>query len=130
MHFVTQSHDGKGQMVLISSYSIAAAGAKMNSLLSTALEVVQLWLSGADTGFMKRGALYIKRCRRQCIEAPQEFSFRLNFSLLTMGSRGTFALLHCKFQMYEDCRSQGRHELLPWSNFAHERNTHVHGGVY
>ena len=23
--------------------------------------------------------------------------------------------------MYEDCRSQGRHELLPCSNFAHER---------
>ena len=38
--------------------------------------------------------------------------------------------LHCKFQMYEDCRSQGHHELLPCSNFAHERNTYVHRGVY
>ena len=36
--------------------------------------------------------------------------------------------LHCKFQMYEDCRSQacqGHHELLPCSNFAHKRNTYV-----
>ena len=34
-------------------------------------------------------------------------------------------VLHCKFQMYEDCRSQGRHELLPCSNFAHERNSYI-----
>ena len=34
--------------------------------------------------------------------------------------------LHCKFQMYEDCRSRGRHVLLSCSNFAHERNTYVH----
>ena len=87
---------------------------------------------------LKGGALYIKRCQRQCIEARSadqsarsaEKIFRLQFSLLRMGSRGTFSLLHCKFQMYEDCRSQGRHELLPCSNFAHERNTYVHGGVY
>ena len=26
--------------------------------------------------------------------------------------------------------AQGRDELLPCSNFAHERNTYVHGGVY
>ena len=58
------------------------------------------------------GALYIKRCRRQCIEvcsADQSARsvdkfFRLHFSLLRMGSHGTFAL--CMFQMYEDCRSQ------------------------
>ena len=56
--------------------------------------------AGADTGFMKGGALYIKRCRRQCIEARSadqsarsaENFFRLHFSLLRMGSRGTFAL--------------------------------------
>ena len=35
--------------------------------------------------------------------------FRLHFSAIRMGSRGTFVLLHCKFQMYEDCRSWGRH---------------------
>ena len=80
----------------------------------------------------------IKRCRRQCIEARSAYQsarsaekiFRLHFSLLRMVSRGTLAALHCKFQMYEDCRAQGRHELLPCSNFAHERNTYVHGGVY
>ena len=46
------------------------------------------------------GAPYIKRCRRQCIEARSadqsaqsaENFFRLHFSLLRMGSRGTFAL--------------------------------------
>ena len=56
--------------------------------------------SGADTGFMKGGALYIKRCRRQCIEAcsadqsaqSAEKVFHLHFSLLRMGSHGTFAL--------------------------------------
>ena len=53
--------------------------------------------------------------------------FRLHFSAIRMGSRGTFALLHCKFQMYEDCRSRGRHVLLSCSNFGHERNTYVHG---
>ena len=53
--------------------------------------------------------------------------FRLHFSAIRMGSRGTFVLLHCKFQMYEDCRSRGRHVLLSCSNFAHERNTYVHG---
>ena len=55
---------------------------------------------GADTGFMKGGAPYMKRCRRQCIEARSadqsarsaEKFFRLHFSLLKMGSRGTFAL--------------------------------------
>ena len=57
--------------------------------------------SRAKTGFMKGGgALYIKRCRRQCIEAcsvdqsarSAEIFFRLHFSLLRMGSRGTFTL--------------------------------------
>ena len=46
------------------------------------------------------GAPYMKRCRRQCIEARSAYQsarsaekfFRLHFSLLRMGSRGTFAL--------------------------------------
>ena len=58
--------------------------------------------TGADTGFMKGGGHHIlmKRCRRQCIEVRSadqsarsaEKFFRLHFSLLRMGSRGTFAL--------------------------------------
>ena len=75
----------------------------------------------------------ITRCRRQCIEARSADQsarsagkiFRLHFSAIRMGCRGTFVLLHCKFQMYEDCRSRGRHVLLSCSNFAHERNTYV-----
>ena len=51
---------------------------------------------------------------------------RLHFSAIRMGSRGAFVLLHCKFQMYEDCRSRAA-VLLSCSNFAHERNTYVHG---
>ena len=62
----------------------------------------------------------ITRCRRQCIEAcsadqsarSAENFFRLHLSAIRMGSRGTFVLLHCKFQMYEDCRSRGHHVLL------------------
>ena len=73
--------------------------------------------SGADTGFMKGGGTVYERCRRQCTEARSadesarsaEKIFRLHFSLLRMGSRGTFALCTASFQMYEDCRSQGRH---------------------
>ena len=48
----------------------------------------------------ERGAPYIKCCRRKCIEAcsadqsarSAEIFFRLHFSLLRMGSCGTFAL--------------------------------------
>ena len=74
---------------------------------------------GADTGFVKGGgggggggrggALYITRCLRQCIEAcsadqsARNF-FRLHFSHIRMGSRGTFVLCTAiKFQMSEDC---------------------------
>ena len=81
------------------------------------------------------GARYITHCRRLCIEVRSvdqsvrsvEKKFRLHFSAIRMGSRGTFVLLHCKFQMYEDCRSRGRHVLLSCSNFARKRNTYVHG---
>ena len=49
---------------------------------------------------MKGGGTIFKRCRGQCIEARSadqsarsaEKIFRLHFSLLRMGSRGTFAL--------------------------------------
>ena len=55
-------------------------------------------LLGADTGFMKGG--------RQCILARSvdqsvqstEKNFRLHFSLLRMGSRGTFVLCTAKFR--------------------------------
>ena len=76
----------------------------------------------------------MKRCRRQCIEvrsadqsarsAENFFAFIFHFSGWALVAPSRF--LHSKFQMYEDCRSQGRHELL----FAHECNTYVHGGVY
>ena len=50
--------------------------------------------------YERGGAPYMKRCRRQCISARSadqsarsaEKFFRLHFSLLRMGSRGTFAL--------------------------------------
>ena len=92
-------------------------------------------LQGRLHVFTIGGARYITHCRRQCIEAQSgdqsarsvEKIFGLHFSAIRMGSRGTFVLLHCKFQMYEDCRSRGRHVLLPCSNFAHECNTYVHG---
>ena len=50
--------------------------------------------------YERGGALYIKRCRRQCIEVRSadqsaqsaEKFFRLHFSLLRMGSHGTFVL--------------------------------------
>ena len=50
--------------------------------------------------YERGGAPYMKRCQRQCIEARSvdqfarsaENFFRLHFSLLRMGSRGTFAL--------------------------------------
>ena len=57
-----------------------------------------------------------------------EKKFRHHFSAIRMGSRSTFMLLHCKFQMYEDCRSRGHHVLLSCSNFTHECNTYVHIG--
>ena len=93
---------------------------------------------GGGTYLQLGGQDNITRCRRQCIEARSgdqsarsaEKFFRLHFSAIRMGSRGTFVLLHCKFQMYEDCRSRGRHVLLSCSNFAHERNTYVHGYRY
>ena len=84
----------------------------------------------------ERGALYyIKRCRRQCIEARSADQsarsrgkfFSPSFFTSQNGLSWHLRALHCKFQ---DCRSQGRHELLSCSNFAHERNTYVHRGVY
>ena len=58
---------------------------------------------GADTGFVRRGEegglSTIERCRRQCIEvrtadqsAQRENFFRPHYSVVRMGSRGTFVL--------------------------------------
>ena len=79
------------------------------------------------------GKNVITRCRRQCTEAHKvdqsarsaEMFFRLHFSAIRMGSRGTFVLLHCKFQMYEDCRSWGRH--VPQISLTNVIRTYVHG---
>ena len=57
-------------------------------------------MGGGGGGGGGGGAPYIKRCRRQCIETRSgdqsarsaEIFFCLHFSLLRMGSRGTFAL--------------------------------------
>ena len=38
-----------------------------------------------------------------------------------------FALQVPDVRAYEDCRSWDRHVLLSCSNFAHKRNTYVHG---
>ena len=39
------------------------------------------------------------------VRTKQEKCFHNHFSVIRMGSRGTYVLLHCKFQMYEDCRA-------------------------
>ena len=72
-------------------------------------------------------------CRRQCIEARRADQSARSVEKKNLPSIFTsqdglswhLRVLHCKFQMYEDCRSQGRHELLPCSNFAHERNSYI-----
>ena len=82
---------------------------------------------------MKGGAPYIKRCQRQCIEVriddqsvqSAEKHFRLHFSLLRMGSRATFTLCTASSRC---TRIAGPSRAA--SNFAHEHNTYVHGGVY
>ena len=79
----------------------------------------------------------MKRCRRQCIEARSadqsarnaEKFFRLHFSLLRMGSRGTFALCTASSRCTRIAGPRaGMSFFLAY--FAHERNTYVHGGVY
>ena len=71
------------------------------------------------------GALYITRCRRQCIEArsadQSERSVETFFHLHSYrdGLSWHLRALHCKFQMYKDCRSRGRHVLLSCSNKCH-----------
>ena len=79
----------------------------------------------------------MKRCRRQCIEARSadqsarsaEKFFRLHFSLLRMGSRGTFALCTASSRC---TRIAGPRAAMSCflAYFAHECNTYVHGGVY
>ena len=57
-------------------------------------------MKGGGGGGGGGGVPYIKRCQRQCIEVRSadqsvqsaEIFFRLHFSLLRMGSHGTFAL--------------------------------------
>ena len=55
--------------------------------------------------------------------------FRLHFSLLRMGSRGTFALCTASSRC---TRIAGPRAAMSFflAYFAHERNTYVHGGVY
>ena len=80
--------------------------------------------SGADTGFVKGGA--ITHYRRQCIEvcsadqsARSAEIFFASFFTSQDGLSWHLHALHYKFQMYEDCRSRGRHVLLSCSNKCH-----------
>ena len=78
----------------------------------------------------------MKRCRRQCIEARSadqsalsaEKFFRLHFSLLRMGSRGTFALCTASSRCTRIAGPKAATSFLAY--FAHECNTYVHGAVY
>ena len=93
--------------------STSAIGVEMSRRMMGAAP--STW-AGAAARIYNWGARYVTRCRRQCIEVcsadqsarSAEIYFCLHFSAIRMGSRGTFVLLHCKFQMYEDCRSRGR----------------------
>ena len=91
---------------------------------------------------MKGGALYIKRCRRQCIEVcsgdqfaqSAEKFFRLHFSLLRMGSRGTFTLCTASSRCTRIAGPRaamssflGQISLTNRNKYVH---VHVHGGVY
>ena len=65
------------------------------------------------------------------------FAFIFHFSGWALVAPSRFALqvpdvrgLQVTYSLGTETRSQGRHELLPCSNFAHERNTYVHAGVY
>ena len=80
----------------------------------------------------------IKRCRRQCIEVRSvdqsaqsaENVFRLHFSLLRMGSRGTFALCTASSRCMRIAGPRAATSFFLAQISAHERNTYVHGGVY
>ena len=77
------------------------------------------------------GRIYITCCQRQCIKvrsASHRKTFLPSYFSYHDGLSWHLRALHCKFQMYKDCRSRGRHVLLSCSNFAHERNTYVHIG--
>ena len=88
-----------------------------NNTVTVAAARIYNW-GGGGGGGGGGGARYITRCRRQCKDVRSADQSarragkknRLHLSAIRMGSRGTFMLLHCKFQMYEDCRSRGRHE--------------------
>ena len=97
--------------------------------------------AGADTGFMKGGggeALYIKRCRRQCIEVcsddqsarSAEKIFRLHFSLLRMGSHGTFALCIASSRCTRIAGPRAAMSFFLAQISLTNVNTYVHGGVY
>ena len=53
--------------------------------------------------------------------------FRLHFSVIRMGSRSTFMLCTASSRC---TMIAGPRAMMTASNFAHERNTYVHGGVY
>ena len=102
--------------------------------------------AGADTEFMKGGggggggggALYIKRWRRQCIEARSADqsarsagkNFRLHFSLLRMGSRGTFALCIASSRCTRIAGPRAAMSFFLAQISLTNVNTYVHGGVY
>ena len=95
-------------------------------------------ITGADTGFMKGGgAPYMKRCRRQCIEARSadqsarspEKIFRLHFSLLKMGSRGTFALCTASSRCTRIAGPRAAMSIC-LAYFAHECNTYTYTEGY
>ena len=80
---------------------------------------------GADTGFVKGGGGggggggATITVHRGAFYSPSIFIYQEGLSW-------NLRALHYKFQMYEDCRSRGRHVLLSCSKFAHERNTYIH----
>ena len=107
---------------------------------STTVPVFQkrlLYSRGGYRIYERGGAPYMKRCRRQCIEARSadqsvrsaEKIFRLHFSLFRMGSRGTFALCTASSRC---TRIAGPKAAMSFflAYFAQECNTYVHGGVY
>ena len=90
--------------------------------------------AGADTGFLKGGGTVYDTLPEEARSADQsarsaENFFRLHFSLLRMGSRGTFALCTASSRC---TRIAGPRAAMSFflAYFAHERNTYVHGGVY
>ena len=84
---------------------------------------------------------YIKCCRRQCIEvrsADQSartrkifFAFIFHFSGWALVAPSRFALQVPDVRGFHVPWPRAAMSFcLPCSNFAHERNTYVHGGVY